>query len=106
MDDGEYERSIKATPERIIASLLVATWIVSAYLIFGLPLAIRTFVFYLFPLAFIWVPEFMVRLPSMSRRYPTPSEPVLPNALRLAGWLVILGIPVVWAAFYWTMKAN
>ena len=99
-NDGDYARSVNVTLERMAASLLVTTWMILAYVRFGFPLAVRTFIFYLLPLAFIWIPDLMSKLDWRSNQDPTPSLFIPPNWLRLAGWLLILAVPAAWITFF------
>ncbi len=100
MDGGDYEREPKPTPERVVATLLVFAWIIAAYHISGLPLAIRATLIFGFPLLFIWLPGILVRIAgSGSRRGLDVDVPVSEFVIRLVGWTVIVGVPVAWLAF-------
>ncbi|NQX01292.1 hypothetical protein HQ447_11595 [bacterium] len=103
-DDENYARSVVATPERIAASVLVAAWIGAAFFFSGLPDALRVAVFYLVPLTFIWIPTLMARLDIGSYQNPGPRVATPANALRLVGWLAIVGVPLTWAAFWWSTR--
>jgi hypothetical protein len=99
-DQENYARSGEATPERVVASLMVTTWIAVAFFFSGLPDALRVAGFYLFPLTCVWIPTLMARLDVRSYQDPGPRVATPANALRLVGWLAIVGIPLVWAAFW------
>jgi hypothetical protein len=100
MDGGDYEREPRPTPERVVATLLVFAWIIAAYHISGLPLAIRATLIFGFPLLFIWLPGVLVRIAgSGSRKGLDVDVPVSEFVIRLVGWAVIVGVPVAWLAF-------
>ncbi len=100
MDGGDYEIEPKPTPERVVATLLVVVWVIAAYHISGLPLAIRATLLFGFPLLFIWLPGILVRIAGAgSRKGLDVDVPVSKFAVRLVGWAVIVGVPVAWLAF-------
>ena len=63
MDGGDYAREPKPTLERMAATLLVVAWVITAFHIGGLPLAIRATVLFLFPCCSSGCPEFWCGLP-------------------------------------------
>jgi hypothetical protein len=100
-EEPDYAPTISITRSRIIASLLVLIWIGSAWRIGRLPLAIRATTFFMIPLSFIWIPEWMARIAGVASRKSLAADvPLFPGILRWVGWLVILGVPAVWAIFY------
>lgn len=99
-EDPEYAPPISITLARVIASVLVLIWIGSAWKIGGLPLAIRATTFFLIPLSFIWIPEWMARIAGVASRKSLEADiPMLPGILKGVGWLVIVGVPAVWVIF-------
>jgi len=97
MDGGEYEPWFRPTLERVVATALVALWVLIAYQEFGVVLAIRTGLFYVIVLSFIWIPDIIGRLEIKGRnRDSGASGPVSPKILRWVGWGLILGLPAVW----------
>lgn len=100
MDGGDYLKEPRPTLERIVATLLVAAWIITAFCIGGLPLAIRATLLFLFPLTFIWLPAILVRIAGAgARKWLDPDAPVSEFAVRLVGWAVIIGVPAAWLVF-------
>ncbi len=104
-EDPDYAPAIPLTPGRIIAGLLVLIWIGSAWRIGGLQLAVRAVVFFMIPLSFVWIPEWMSRIAGVASRKSLAADvPMLPNILRGMGWIVILGVPAVWILFAQSLK--
>lgn len=100
MDGGDYAREPKPTPERLAATLLVVAWVITAFHIGGLPLAIRATLVFGFPLLFIWLPGILVRVAGAGARKGLDTDaPVSEFVLRLVGWAVIVGVPAAWLAF-------
>lgn len=103
--DPDYAPAVPLTPGRIIAGILVVIWIGSAWRIGGLPLAVRAAVFFMIPLTFVWIPEWMSRIAGVASRKSLAADvPVLPGTLRGIGWLVIVGVPVSWMIFAEALK--
>ncbi len=99
-EEPDYSSAVPLTPGRIIASLLVLIWIGAAFLIGGLQLAVRAAVFFMIPLTFVWIPEWMSRIAGVASRKSLAADvPMLPGILRGVGWLVIVGVPVSWMIF-------
>jgi hypothetical protein len=100
MDGGDYAREPKPTLERMAATLLVVAWVITAFHIGGLPLAIRATLLFLFPLLFIWLPGILARVAGEgSRKGFDVGVPVSEFAVRLVGWAVIIGVPAAWLVF-------
>ena len=103
----EYLPSHKLTMERVIAATLVALWIGIAAVIGGLPLAIRATLFFFYPLAFVWLPEVLVGLAGKASRGSLQTNVVVSGfVIRVIGWCMILGIPIVWVFFSNTFSAR
>jgi len=105
MDGGELTRQPTPSPERVVATLLVAGWAATAFHIGGLTLAIRSTVLFGFPLLFIWLPGILVRVAGAGcRKWLDTDVPVSEFAVRLVGWAVIIGVPAAWWVFsqIWT----
>jgi hypothetical protein len=97
MDGGDYSRGVQATPERIVATLLVLLWIGLAYQSGGQLLAMRAALFFSFCLTFIWIPDLMARLVNQPcRKYGPAAAPVNGKGLRIVAWLMIVGVPAWW----------
>lgn len=92
-EDPDYKSVVCITPEKIAASVLVVIWVIAAYQISGLRLGVRTGIFFMFPLAFVWIPEVMEQRTRAGA-----------SATRVVGWLMILGVPAVWLAFSSALK--
>lgn len=100
MDGGDYANESKPTPERVVATLLVMVWVIAAFCIGGLPLAIRATLLFGFPLLFIWLPGILVKIAGAGSRKGVDADlPVSEFVLRLVGWVVILGVPAAWLVF-------
>jgi len=96
-EDDNYAPNCQVTPERIVASLLVVVWVVVAFRIGALPLALRAVIVFLFPLLFVWIPELMARIAGVAdKKSLSPDVAVLPQVIRWIGWFVIVGVPVSW----------
>lgn len=102
-EEPKYASSMRPNVERGIALALVILWAVSAYLIGGLPLAMRAVFLFSFPLAFIWLPELMARIPASKRSEGFRLDyGVLPIVMRCVGWTLLLGVPAGYAFFWWS----
>lgn len=100
MKDGYCEPARIVTLERVLAVVLVLTWIVLAARFGGLALAIRAILLFQVPLVFVWMPELMARIAGVaSRKSLQPGVIVSAMAVRLVGWVVILGVPLAWWGF-------
>ena len=100
MDGGDYQEETRATPARVAASLLSAIWIALVFKEFGINRATGMGIVFLLALAMIWFPSVIARLPtSRQLRDSGATGPVSPAAVRVLGWLVILGLPTVWLLF-------
>lgn len=100
MEEGpEYAASVTVGAEKIAASVLVLAWVILAGALSGRVLAIRAAVFFMIPLAFVWIPELMARTSRLTKGLHDPGSPMIPGILRITGWLVLLGVPAVWLAF-------
>jgi hypothetical protein len=106
MTEGpDYASADSLTPGRIISALLVLIWIVAAWRIGGSQLGVRAALFFVFPLAFIWIPEWMSRVAGVADRKSLAADvPMLPGILKAVGWLVIVGVPVSWMIFAQALK--
>lgn len=100
MNDADYEKERVFKPERMIAGGLFVAWIAIAFRIGGLPLSVRAFLLLMVPLSFIWMPEFMCWIAGIAARKSLAQDmPVAPLVLRVTGWAVMLGVPMVWLVF-------
>jgi len=104
-EDPDYAPAVPLTPGRIVAGILVVIWIAAAWWIGGLQLAVRAAVFFMIPLTFVWIPEWMSRIAGVASRKSLAADvPVLPGILRWIGWLVIVWVPVAWMIFALALK--
>ena len=102
MNDGEYASERIFTISRLLSGTLVIVWIVIAYRIGGLNLAMRAFLLFMIPLTFVWIPELMSRIAGIATRESlAPDTSVGPAVLRFTGWSVLLGVPLAWRVFSW-----
>lgn len=62
MNDANYQRSRIATPERIVAVIFVTAWIICAFVIGGLVLAIRAALLFMIPLTLVCMPDLFARM--------------------------------------------
>ncbi|RYD24195.1 MAG: hypothetical protein EOP88_01245 [Verrucomicrobiaceae bacterium] len=93
-DGAKYKSALSPSHGTVAAMVLVAVWVVAATIIGGYGLGIRALLTFPFPLLFVWIPEIMARPGSdeAQRHFRSDGE-ILPNALRFAGWALILGTP-------------
>jgi hypothetical protein len=106
MNEPDYQRSNIATTERIVATILVAAWIICAFMIGGHVLAIRAAILFMVPLSFIWMPDIFARIATLDDKW---NRQFIPKAskfsVRLIGWFVIVGVPAVWIAFQFSLQS-
>jgi hypothetical protein len=101
MDGGDYEPNVRATPERIAASLLVGLWIVIVWREYGPRRAVGAGIFYMVVLTFVWIPDLMAKLEIQGRNRDAGAlGPVSPKIYRWVAWLMILGLPAGWLLFF------
>ncbi len=105
LEKPEYASAIPLTVGRIIAGLWVLICIGTAWRIGGVQLAIRAAVFFMIPLTFVWIPEWISRIAGVASRKSLAADmPVMPGILRWIGWVVIVGVPVSWLIFALALK--
>lgn len=81
-------------------SLLIAVFFTGlAAWSFGAVIGFRAGMFFLPPLGMIWFPDLLAKLPVRSWRDPAGPQPVSPSAVRLIGWFVLAGVPLMWLLF-------
>jgi hypothetical protein len=105
MDDGpKYASSTRLTVECGIALTWVILWASTAFYIGGPLLATRAVFLFAFPLAFIWLPEVMAKVQVSQRHEGFRLEGgVMPSVMKCMGWFMLLGVPAVWGAFWWSI---
>ncbi|MEN8694519.1 MAG: hypothetical protein ABF334_06910 [Akkermansiaceae bacterium] len=105
MNDANYQRSRIATPGRIVAVIFVTVWIICAFLIGGLVLAIRAALLFMIPLTLVCMPDLFARIATFDAKW---KRQLVPRAsalmIRLLGWLVIIGVSVAWIAFHFALQ--
>ena len=102
MEDGDYKKVSLITPERLVATVLVALWIFIALSIGRLPLAVRAFLTFMIPLTMVWLPDLLARIALCGDRWRRDfSPPASAMIVRIVAWSVILGVPVAWLLFFW-----
>ena len=102
---AKYASPVSVTAGKVVATVLVVTWIVTAFFIGGFPTAIRVAIFFMAPLLIIWIPDLMAKLAenkSVSTRLEGAPMPwgISPVILTFVAWLVILGVPAVWGMLH------
>ncbi len=97
MSDGDYESDFKATPERIVALLLVVLWVTLAFSQLALFWAVRVTLMFLLALGMIWLPAILARI--RSRDFEGYDGTIAPNVVRWVGWAILVGLPLVWFLF-------
>jgi hypothetical protein len=98
MDGGKYAPEITPSGEKIVASVIVAGWLVLAWHHDGFTLASDAFQTLFIPLAMIWIPEQLARFVTVRPDDdPTPPSPRATKVVRFVGWFVILAVPAWWA---------
>ncbi len=100
MNDADYDRCKIVTTERIVASILVTSWVACAFVIGGISLAVRAGLLFMLPLAFIWLPDLFAKIATLDVDLESQISPkTSPFMIRLVAWLIIIGVPASWFVF-------